>query len=500
MVLFLFLGACGKGANKKIEKKDASGPTDPVAAPIALPATLGVEKIARFNYVYDSGKASYDKAEAAAKKKDWAEARKLAEASLLKDPNHMDAHRVLAVALAQLGEHAAAVDHLVGIIGADYYNYGVSFSTDPLLEGFRATPHGKAVSQLANQIRDEYTAKISKALLFIARRSAFRYDKYGPQFLSSRGELYAFDRDTKRYFRLTHTGHQVTGFVRAKSGSEVAVLGYDKADRPKDNDSPPLLVRGWVQTFDTAEWKSTSKVTLGQSRAYTIYYGDGDQLLVAQAPAADRWTLGEWVISSVDRTTGKLTKTTGTLGAPRIELTLDEGQIVLPATNDGVQAVWTGTPARAPELTIGSTKIAIPESGQAAQETIAVAPGGGWLAFATAVDPCAKDAAPSLYVANAKTGALKHLLTAKSRFATRWLDANTLAYEDGDSAIRLWDATTGREAMRIENKPGVGLAVLSLASAPLCKQAPPSAEPTGSAGSGDEMPPEEGSGPVTSPQ
>ncbi len=500
MLLGLVLAACGKGADKKTEKKDAGGPTAPVAAPIALPA-LGVEKIARFNYVYDAGRANYDKAEAAAKKSDWAEARKQAELSLSKDPNHMDAHRVLAVALAQLGEHAAAVDHLVTVIAADYYNYGVSFASDPLFQGFRATPHGQAVMQLAGQIRDEWAKKIPKALLFIARRSAFRYDKFGPQWLSSRGELYAFDRETKRYFRLTHTNHQVAGFVRAKAGAEVAVIGYDKGDRPKEDTSPPLLARAWVQTFDTATWTSTSKVQLGQARADAIYYGEGDQLLVGQAPATDRWNLGEWVVSSVDRTTGRLTKTAGTLGAPRIELTLDEGHIVLPPVNDGVQGVWTGTPARAPELTIGSMKVVIPESGQAAQETVAVSPDGGWFAFATAVDPCAKDAAPSLYVANAKTGALKHLLTAKSRFATRWLDGTTLAYEDGDSAIRLWDATTGREAMRIENKPGVGLAVLSLASTPLCKQAPPSAEPTGSAGSGDEMPPEEGSsGPVTSPQ
>jgi hypothetical protein len=299
---------------------------------------------------------------------------------------------------------------------------------------------------------------------------------------------------------LTHTGHRVAGFVRAKAGGEVAVLGFDKGDRPKDTNAAPMIARGWVQTLDSAEWKSTSKVTLGQARADAVYYGEGDQLLVAQAPAADRWGLGEWGIASVDRTTSKLTKTTGTLGTPRIELTLDEGQIVLPPVNDGVTAAWTGTPARAPELTIGSTKIVIPESGQVAQETIAVAPGGAWLAFATAVDPCAKETAPSLYVANTKTGALKHLLTAKSRFATRWIDANTVAYEDGESAIRLWDATTGREAMRIENKPGVALAVLSLASAPLCKQAPPSAETTGAAGSNDEMPPEESSGPVTSPQ
>ncbi|HEX7837969.1 MAG TPA: hypothetical protein VF469_10930, partial [Kofleriaceae bacterium] len=96
-----------------------------------------------------------------------------------------------------------------------------------------------------------------------------------------------------------------------------------------------------------------------------------------------------------------------------------------------------------------------------------------------------------------------------------------LAYEDGDGAIRLWDAQAGREAARLDNKltgaddkSSLALDVLSLASAPLCKQAPPAAD---AAGSGDEpLPPEEptsagsgagsapsttsGSGPVTQPQ
>jgi hypothetical protein len=291
--------------------------------------------------------------------------------------------------------------------------------------------------------------------------------------------------------------------VRAKSGNEVAVLGYDKVDRGKD-DAPPLVSRPWLQTFETTEWKNTSpKINLAQARAVAVAYGDGDQLLVATAPATGRWTVGPWEASSIDRTTGKLTKVTSALGSPRIELTLDEGRIVPPKAIEGVTAAWTGDPPRAPtlELAKGVPPVQVPESGQAAMETVAVAPGGAWVAFATAVDPCAKDTAPSLYVANGKTGALKHLLTNKSRFATTWLDANTLAYEDGDGAIRLWDATTMREALRLENKPGLALDVLSLASAPLCKQAPPTAD---QAGSGDEppLPPEESGAtePVTKPQ
>src|SRR5262249_988700 len=109
-----------------------------------------------------------------------------------------------------------------------------------------------------------------------------------------------------------------------------------------------------------------------------------------------------------------------------------------------------------------------------------------------------------LYVADAAKGTYHHLLSAKSRFATRWLDAGVLAYEDGDGAIRLWDSATSRQVARLENRAGpddhAGLALdaLSRAGAPLCKQAPPAVDTAGS-GSGDEpLPPEEpgGAGPA----
>jgi len=188
-----------------------------------------------------------------------------------------------------------------------------------------------------------------------------------------------------------------------------------------------------------------------------------------------------------------------------VVMSLDEGHLV--RIPDGVVAEWTGDPPVTASLqTAAGRAIQIPESGMASQSAIAVSPGGAHVAFATAADPCAKDAAPSLYVADAKTGTYKHLLSAKSRFPTRWLDATVLAYEDSDGAIRLWDATTGHETMRLEDKSGIALDVLSLAAAPLCKQAPPVVD---AAGSGEEpLPPEEATGagtgttpgPVTTPQ
>jgi len=493
------VAACGKKTEAPVTKQDGGGKA--VSAPIALP-TLGVDKIGRFNFLWNEGGNAFDKAMVAykAKTRDWGAVRTACESAVAKDPLHLDAQRLLAVALTQQGDHAAAVDHIVAAIAGDYFKYGIAFATDPELEAFRATPHGQAVAALTSQIHDEYVRRVRTGLWLIGRRGPFKWPaKDGVQASSSRGELYTYDRETRRFLRLTHTDHQVAGFVRGTQ--EVAVLGFDKIDHSKDDASPPLLARAWIQIMDPVEWKPLGKrIELASARAVALGFGAGDQLLVATAPAAARWGLGEWTVSAIDKSTGKLAKVNQPVPAPRVELTVDEGRVVRETPLPGVEASWaqptTGEPATAPSLKLaaGGT-VQVPESHSANHDTVSVSPDKAHVAFATAVDPCAKDAVPSLYVADAKTAALKHLLTAKSRFATRWLDPTTLAYDDGDGDIRIWDATTGREAMKLDDKNGLALDVLSLASAPQCKQAPPSSGKngveTGSAGSDDALPPEE---------
>lgn len=483
-MLIVVFGACGKKPTAR-SKDDAAA--TPVAAPIAMP-TLGVDKVGRFNFIYDDGRPAYEKARAAAKAKDWAGVKSQCEAALAKDPMHLDAHRLLATALAQTGEPAAAVDHLVTALAADYYAYGPELASDKDLAAFLGTPQGQAVASLAQQIHDEYAKRIRGALWVVGRRSPFRWpEKPGVQYAYTRGELYAYDRDAKRYYRLTHTDHQVVGFVRA--GDETAVLGFDKVDRPADG-SPASFARPWLEVHD-ADWKLVGKrITLPAARQIALGYAAGDALVVATDGAAQ----------SVDKTTGKLTKITGALPVPRIEVTLDEARVVREPA--GVETAWSGDPPVTTSMKVaGGAQIAIPESGQASQAAIAVAPGGAKVAFATWVDPCAKDSAPSLYVADAKTGALKHLLTARSRFDTRWLDDHTLAYEDGDGAIRLWDAATGREAIRLDERGGLALDALAISAAPVCKQSPAVPAGSGSGSAEEPLPPEEDSaGPVTSPQ
>lgn len=515
-LLAIALAGCGKKADAPSGKDDAGSgrAAGPGVAPIAMPTT-GIDKLTRLNFGAQDGQAAYQKAVALykAKARDWAAIRAQCEAAIAKDATHLDAHRLLGTALAQLGEHAAAVDHLVTALAADYYKYGPSIESDDELKAFLATPHGQAVEALMAKLAADFGKHADAGLWLVARRWPFKgIAATGVQASESRGDVYAFDRETKRYYKLTHTD-RVLGFVRAPGGGEVAVVGYDKAERAKDakDTAPPLLARSWVQVFDTKDWKPLgAKVVLGSAREIAVGYGAGDQLLVSTAPATGRWTVGDPTVSSIDRTSGKLTKVASPPPEPRVAMTIEEGRLVRAA--DGVKASWAGEPKTASAIeTASGAKIQIPESGVVAEASVAVAPQSGRVAFATYVDPCAKDTAPSLYVADGKTGQVKHLLSARSRFATRWVDANVLAYEDGEGAIRLWDAATGREAMKVDNKYGLALDVLSLESAPLCKQAPPTVDVGSGSGSGsDELPVEEpaaggagsgsGAGPATVPQ
>lgn len=295
-------------------------------------------------------------------------------------------------------------------------------------------------------------------------------------------------------------------YVRATTEREVALVGFHQIDRPKApaaTDAPATLTKAWVQLVDTTTWQPRGKrIALPAAREIAIGYGPGDELVVATTPPG-----GEPSTFTVDRTASKLTKSTAALPVPRLHLTLEEGHAVRATTS--VTAAWAGDPPTAPTLSIaGGATIAVPESGAAAQGAVAVAPDGTRIAFATAVDPCNQDVAPSLYIADAKSGALRHVLTARSRFVPRWIGATLLAYEDGEGAIRVWDAAAGRQAYKIENTPGIGLEMLSLAPSRRCVSTPEPASPAEPGESGtpgepavddDEppMPPEE---PVTMPE
>jgi hypothetical protein len=353
LIAILVIG-CGS-KDKPAEKKDAAIVT-PQVAPISQPPS-GVDAVKRMGFVYGDGWQAYDKAVAAKGKSDLAGARTQLDASLAKDPDHLDAHYLYAKILAGAGEHAAAVDHLVVVLAQDYFRYGPMLSADVDMKELLGTQHGQAVTALAQAIQADYKKRVASGLLLVARRSAFKWPKdLGVQQATTRGELYAYDRETKRYLRLSHTDHKVAAFIRAPGGSEVALLGFDKIDRPKGDvkgemkpDTPATFVTSWVQILETTDWTVVGKkVSLGAARELAVGYGTGDQLLVSTAQADGRWGTKDAVVSTIDKTAGKATKVSTPAPTPRIVLTLDEGRAVRDAT--GIVAVWSGDPPTTPNF------------------------------------------------------------------------------------------------------------------------------------------------------
>ncbi len=220
--------ACGS-KDKPTDKKDAAVVV-PQVAPITQPPS-GVDAVKRMGFVYGDGWPAYDKAVAAKGKGDVAAARTQLEASIAKDPDHLDAHYLYAKLLAGAGEHAAAVDHLVIALAADYFRYGPMLAADLDMKDFLATPHGQAVTALAQKIQADYKKRVATGVWLVARRSPFKWPKdLGAQGATTRGELYAYDRETKRYLRLSHTDHKVAGFIRAPGGGLNVLQGCDGAE------------------------------------------------------------------------------------------------------------------------------------------------------------------------------------------------------------------------------------------------------------------------------
>lgn len=483
LVLAVASACGGKKSDGPAGQGSGSGTGAAAAAPLPVPP-LGVDAVKRFNYVYGPAQKDYEKVTAAlkAKARDWAAIKAACEATLAKDADHLDARWWLGVALAQTGDGTGAATALAAALAGDWLRWGPGLEADAELTAFLATPPGQAVKALSATLRGQVAEALAKQPLILARRSGWKAPKPGTGYAATRGELYAYDVAAKRYLRVTHTDHSLAGYLRGPSG-ELLLVGFSQAEVPDPAKAPktaaPLLTRSWVSAWSPTDFTETSPAAkIAKARLITVGYGPGEQILVATAPATGRWSTGPATTFVVDRGTGKLTKAPAvTLAPPALAMTLEDVVV------DG-GAAWPADldPAIADKLraALGATPTLA---------SLAVSPGKGRIAFASATDPCATgDAAakPSLYVGDAKTGAYKHVLTADSRFRARWIDDDRLIYEDGSGGLRIFDAAAGRESGKLGERAGLALDTLPPTAAPLCRSEPIVDDPDAV----DELPPE----------
>ena len=439
------------------------------------PLPLGVANPADLSYVYGKGAGTFKRALDAAEKKDWTTARSAAEETLQKDATHLDAHHVLAVALAQQGEYEKSLEHLRIALAGDWTRWGAELERSPDLEPLVSSPLGAKLTEMLTAYRDEFAKRARGGLLVVARRAPFKAPEPEPVDptpptkkkkvkpadlrLSSRAEVFAYDVQLQRYLRLTQTGFQVLAFLPSPSGDEIAYVAATRLAPPADGDTAgAVFAKAEVGTVQlaSAELKNNTASFPG-ARALAVEYRTGDQLIAAVTAAKG----GEKTFS-IERATGKTKPApAATPDARRLVVRYEEIALAAPP-EAGVAADWAPDTGTAEEFMLDPSKqrVQLPAGQAALGSTTVWSADRSRLAFATAADPCAADAITrqaALYVVDAESGKLKHVASGERAFMPRFVDAALLAYQDDEGAIHLYDAAAARETARLATRGELGM-------------------------------------------
>ena len=526
LLVGLVASACG--GEKKTENDSEAGKTvgdatAPAAAVDITPLPLGVARPADFAYEWGKGAKPFARAAAAHKRQEWVAVREACEEAIAEDATHLDAHRLLASALAQQGEYEKALDHLKIALAGDWIRWGAGVEADPDLEPVVSSPLGARLKEMVAAYRQAFAASARAGLLVVARRAPFKEPSKpkkagGSSRLSSRAEVFAYVKATQRYLRLTQTSFQVLGVLPSPSGDEIA---YVAATHASIADPAPVLATAQVGfvTLASPEVKNPA-ATIKGARALAVEYLAGDELVVTSHGASGRWGLGQAEAFTIERATGKAKPTRVPAGAAesagdpaspataqpaenpapdpaanpapdpapapapprRLIVRYETVELEAPGDPAGIAADWNPETGATEEFVIDSSKrrVQLPAGEAALRSSVTWSPDRNRLAFATAADPCAAqeiDRQSALYLVEAESGKLKHVFKGVTRFRARFLDGAILAFEDDAGGIRLFDAAVAREVGRLENRGGISFTGLgSIAGLPCTAE--PAAPPT----------------------
>ena len=163
---------------------------------------------------------------------------------------HLDAHRLLATALAQTGEPAAAVDHLVTALAADYFKYGPSARPTTKISKISARRRTASRSRRSRRRSTTSTRSGSRAACWVVgRRSPFKWPEgtRRPDRVEPRRALRVRSRDASDSCGSPTPITRSPASCGRRPGREIAVIGFDKVDHPKADDQPPLFARPWLR-------------------------------------------------------------------------------------------------------------------------------------------------------------------------------------------------------------------------------------------------------------
>ncbi|HEY5948834.1 MAG TPA: hypothetical protein VIV40_25260, partial [Kofleriaceae bacterium] len=244
--LLVYLAACGHpGSSENVVQRRDDASARPGDASAALsPLQLGMPEVAAFAYRTRAGQAAFNLARGAEAAGDWTVVAARCREALAADPNHLDAAYLLAVALAKTGGGAEQIlAPLTKAVAADYAKWGSASLEQPALQPFLATSIGGAWRQRVETDRQAFVAALARSLIVM-----------------SHDDLYAYDGQQTRWYRLTRTGGAVVATLHVHSQKKIAYVTREKI---KDSGKPRTKVA--IGVVDLATGRTRRSIALPDS-------------------------------------------------------------------------------------------------------------------------------------------------------------------------------------------------------------------------------------------
>jgi hypothetical protein len=391
--------ACGHHGDAPVtsEARKDGGTVAKDAAAAEIPARpLGAPDLATFQWRKRAGQAAFAAARKAENREDWGAVVTAAREAVTADSTHLEAQWLLAVALAKTGHDDALLAPLQAAAAGDFGKWALASLEQPALQGWLATPAGEAWRRRVDADRATYAAALARSLVVAAH-----------------GDLFAFDPEGTRWYRLTRTYGAVIAAYRGTS--RIAYVTRGKTGFG-------------VGTIELATGRSTRPASLG----------------AAQPPVAlalhdaSFWVGPAW--KELDAEGGKLKALPGKPARPEgAWLEVFKHNARLHQRVGSVAADWDDQ-SLASAMRVGHSNrvVTVPSPGLIDGNTAVWAPDQAHLAFVAQLDDhCTPgSAAAAAFVADATTGTARELERATGGLAIEWVGAGKLAIA-GDHGVAL---------------------------------------------------------------
>ncbi|HEX5064171.1 MAG TPA: hypothetical protein VFV99_32570 [Kofleriaceae bacterium] len=424
--LLVFLLACGRsaGTSENAGPRREDGGVARAEAPAALaPLALGMPDLADFAYRARTGQDAFKLARASEAKGDWTQVAARCREALTADPNHLDASYLYAVALAKTGGGPEQIlTPLTKAVAADYAKWGQASLDQPALQPFLASTIGQAWRQRVEADRAPFLAALARSLI-----------------VTSQNDLFAYDREGKRWYRLTRTGGAVVATLHVHSQKKLAYVTREKV---KDGAKQRTKVGIGVVDLATGKTRRSIEVPHEVPASATLRIGYAERPTPGFIVRAGKvsWRLVENGKLDLVKLPANAKADAPALLADmvRMDVTGRTARIDRTAVAN-VAADWDDN-SLASAIKIGRSKkvVTVPSPGLIDGDTATWNTDGTELAFVAQLsDTCAPNVATAAaFVADGATGSVHELERALGGIAVEWYGERTLAIA-GDHGVSI---------------------------------------------------------------